>query len=94
MEKAVLLAGDVKWVTDVKVDGLLAPPVTEKAEYYIIKKRDTLSGIAKQFYGKANDYPKIFEANRKVIKDANLIYPGQKVRFRRHKDLKVTKKYN
>lgn len=81
MEKAVLLAGNVKGVSDVKVDGLQAPPAKEKVEYYIIKKGDTLSAIAKQFYGKANDYPRIFEANREVIKDANLIYPGQKIRI-------------
>jgi len=81
MEKAVLLAGNVQGVSDVKIDGLQTPPVTEKVEYYIIKKGDTLSAIAKQFYGKANDYPKIFEANREVIKDANLIFPGQKIRI-------------
>ena len=81
MEKAVLLAGNVQGVADVKIEGLQAPPVTEKVEYYIIKKGDTLSAIAKQFYGKPNDYPRIFEANREVIKDANLIYPGQKIRI-------------
>jgi nucleoid-associated protein YgaU len=81
MEKAVLLAGNVRGVTDVNIDGLQAPPVKEKVEYYIIKKGDTLSAIAKQYYGKASDYPRIFEANREVIKDANLIYPGQKIRI-------------
>ena len=81
MEKAVLLAGNVQGVADVKIEGLQAPPVTEKVEYYIIKKGDTLSAIAKQFYGKPNDYPRVFEANREVIKDANLIYPGQKIRI-------------
>jgi nucleoid-associated protein YgaU len=81
MEKAVLLAGNVQGVSEVNIDGLQAPPVKEKVEYYIIKKGDTLSAIAKQFYGKANDYPKIFEANREVIKDANLIFPGQKIRI-------------
>ena len=81
MEKAVLLAGNVQGVSDVKIDGLQTPPVTEKVEYYIIKKGDTLSAVAKQFYGKANDYPKIFEANREVIKDPNLIFPGQKIRI-------------
>ena len=80
MEKAVLLAGNVQGVSNVKVDALQAPPVKEKVEYYIIKKGDTLSAIAKQFYGKANEYPKIFEANREVIKDTNLIFPGQKIR--------------
>jgi nucleoid-associated protein YgaU len=81
MEKAVLLAGNVRGVTDVKIDALQTPPVKEKVEYYVIKKGDTLSAIAKQFYGRANDYPKIFEANREVIKDANLIFPGQKIRI-------------
>ena len=69
MEKAVLMAGNVQGVSDVKIDKLQAPAVQAKVEYYIIKKGDTLSAIAKQFYGKANDYPKIFEANREVIKD-------------------------
>ena len=81
MEKAVLMAGNVKGVSEVNIDGLQAPPVQAKVEYYIIKKGDTLSAIAKQFYGKANDYPRIFEANREVIKDANLIFPGQKIRI-------------
>jgi nucleoid-associated protein YgaU len=81
MEKAVLMAGNVQGVSEVKIDKLQAPPVTEKVEYYIIKKGDTLSAIAKHFYGKPNDYPKIFEANREVIKDANLIFPGQKIRI-------------
>ncbi|NTV65073.1 MAG: peptidoglycan-binding protein LysM [Oscillochloris sp.] len=81
MEKAVLMAGNVQGVSEVNIDKLQAPPVKSKVEYYIIKKGDTLSAIAKQFYGKANDYPRIFEANREVIKDANLIFPGQKIRI-------------
>ncbi len=83
MEKAVLMAGNVQGVTEVKIDKLQAPPppVQAKVEYYVIKKGDTLSAIAKQFYGKANDYPRIFEANREVIKDANLIFSGQKIRI-------------
>lgn len=81
MEKAVLMAGNIQGVTEVKIDKLQAPPVQAKVEYYTIKKGDTLSAIAKQFYGKANDYPKIFEANREVIKDPNLIFPGQKIRI-------------
>ena len=81
MEKAVLMAGNVQGVSEVKIDKLQAPPAQAKVEYYIIKKGDTLSAIAKHFYGKANDYPKIFEANREVIKDPDLIFPGQKIRI-------------
>jgi nucleoid-associated protein YgaU len=81
MEKAVLLAGNVQGVGEVKADALSAPEQTLEVEYYVIEKGDTLSAIAKRFYGDANAYPRIFEANREVIKDANLIYPGQKIRI-------------
>jgi nucleoid-associated protein YgaU len=81
MEKAVLMAGNVKGVEEVKVEGLEAPPQTAEVEYYTIEKGDTLSAIAKQFYGDANAYPRIVEANREVIKDADKIFPGQKIRI-------------
>jgi nucleoid-associated protein YgaU len=81
LEKAVLMAGNVQGVSEVKIDKLQAPPTQAKVEYYIIKKGDTLSAIAKHFYGKANDYPRIFEANREVIKNPDLIFPGQKIRI-------------
>ncbi len=83
MEKAVLMAGNVEGVSEVKVAGMSVPPAAAEAkvEYYIIQKGDTLSKIAKQYYGNAQDYPKIFEANREVIKDADLIFPGQKIRI-------------
>jgi nucleoid-associated protein YgaU len=81
MEKAVLMAGNIKGIGEVRADNLTAPPAVAPVEYYVIQKGDTLSAIAKQYYGNANDYPKIFEANREVIKDANLIFPGQKIRI-------------
>jgi nucleoid-associated protein YgaU len=81
MQKAVLIAGNVQGVSEVGISGLKVPPPKEKVEYYIIAKGDTLSKIAKQYYGDANKYPRIFDANREVIKDANLIYPGQKIRI-------------
>ncbi|GJL62679.1 MAG: peptidoglycan-binding protein LysM [Nitrospirales bacterium] len=81
MEKAVLLAGNVQGVTDVGAGNVKAPSQTDKVEYYVIEKGDTLSGIAKKLLGNAMDYPKIFEANKEVIKDPNLIYPGQKIRI-------------
>lgn len=79
LQKAILIAGNVMGVGEVKVAG--APVVEDGTQYYVIKSGDTLSAIAKQFYGDANKYPAIFEANREVIKDANLIFPGQKIRI-------------
>ena len=44
---------------------------------YTVEKGDTLSGIAKQFYGKASAWHDIFEANRDQIDDPDRIFPGQ-----------------
>lgn len=50
-------------------------------EYYLIQSGDSLSKIAKKYYNNAAEYPRIFEANKEVIKDPDLIYPGQKIRI-------------
>lgn len=81
LEKAVLIAGNVKGVSDVKFDKVTAPAPVEEVQYYEIVSGDTLSGIAKKFYGNASDYPRIFDANKEVIKDPNKIYVGQKIRI-------------
>ncbi len=81
LEKAVLMAGNIEGVEAVDTSSVTAPVQTVAVEFYTIQKGDTLSGIAKKFYGKAGDYPKIFEANREVIKDPDLIYPGQVIRI-------------
>lgn len=44
---------------------------------YTVEKGDTLSHIAKQFYGKANKWNAIFEANRDQLDDPDKIKPGQ-----------------
>ncbi|MGB5833609.1 MAG: BON domain-containing protein [Thiohalocapsa sp.] len=85
-EKAVLMAGNVKGEAEVKADQVAAPPATAAVEFYVIQKGHTLSGIAKQFCGDANAYPRVFEANRGVIKDADLIFPGQTIRIPRSAD--------
>ncbi len=48
---------------------------------YVVKPGDTLSGIAKQMYGKAARWPEIYEANKDRIKDPNLIRPGWQLRI-------------
>ena len=86
-DQAILLAGNVKGVEKVVSDELSYPqpaadePAEEKIEFYEIKSGDTLSGIAKTFYGDFNLYTKIFDANRDVIGDPDKIYPGQKIRI-------------
>lgn len=51
----------------------------ESARYYTIKSGDTLWAIASKYYGSGAQYPKIYNANKNIIKNANLIYPGQKI---------------
>jgi nucleoid-associated protein YgaU len=48
---------------------------------YVVKSGDSLSKIAKAQYGDANAWKRIFEANRDIIKDPNLIQPGQKLKI-------------
>ena len=85
-QKAVLLAGNVKGVEKVNDDGLqvkpqppAAPPEPEFT-FYTIVKGDSLSKIAKKHYGDALKWNTLFEANREVIQNPDLIYPGQVIR--------------
>jgi nucleoid-associated protein YgaU len=47
------------------------------ARTYTVQSGDSLSKISQQFYGKAGEYNKIFEANRDKLSDPNKIQPGQ-----------------
>ena len=48
---------------------------------YEVKPGDSLSKIAKNEYGNANAWPKIYEANKDILKDPNKIFPGQKLKI-------------
>ena len=57
-----------------------ATPEQANEEYYVIQRGDTLSHIAKRYFGNASDWRRLFEANREVIEDPDKIFPGQKIR--------------
>ena len=76
-EKAVLLAGNVEGVEQV-VDNLT---IEVQPVFYTIEKGDSLSKIAHTHYGDPMKWKALFEANREVIKDPDLIYPGQQIRI-------------
>ena len=50
---------------------------TQQTQTYTVKSGDSLSKIAKQYYGDAKEWRKIYEANKDQIKDPDLIHPGQ-----------------
>jgi nucleoid-associated protein YgaU len=58
-----------------------APMPAAEIEWYEVQKGDTLSALAKRFYGKGSLYMKIFEANKDVLTNPNLIKVGQKLRI-------------
>ena len=47
------------------------------AQYHVVQKGDTLSKISKHFYGSANHWNEIFQANRDQLSNPDLIKPGQ-----------------
>ncbi|NUN03207.1 MAG: LysM peptidoglycan-binding domain-containing protein [Bryobacteraceae bacterium] len=49
------------------------------AQTYTVQAGDSLSKISKQFYGDANAYMRIFEANRDKLSDPDKIKPGQQL---------------
>jgi len=62
---------------DITIDPKLPVPV----KTYDVVAGDTLSKIAKHYYGDASKYMKIFEANKDQLKDPNKIAVGQKLRI-------------
>ncbi|OOR98895.1 peptidoglycan-binding protein LysM [Haemophilus paracuniculus] len=84
IEKAVLMAGNVAGISEVKIDGVQianGEQVAGDDEFYVIQKGDTLWKIAEKAYGNGAKYTAIVDANKEVIKDADKIFPGQKIRI-------------
>jgi len=91
-EKAILIAGNIEGIAQVNADQLVtleminAETQEESVEmpeeiFYTIEKGDTLWAIASKYYNDGTKYKYIVEANLEVIKDADLIYPGQTIRI-------------
>ncbi|MEO6364278.1 MAG: peptidoglycan-binding protein LysM [Caldimonas sp.] len=80
-EKIVLCCGNVAAVS--KVNDMLTVAASGEPEgsYREVKSGDTLSKIAKEAYGDANAYMKIFEANKPMLSSPDKIYPGQMLRI-------------
>jgi nucleoid-associated protein YgaU len=54
-------------------------PAAGPAEHYTVVAGDSLSKIAKKYYGDASQWRRIFEANRDQIENPDLIQPGWKL---------------
>lgn len=55
------------------------PTSTKGKRYYVVKKNDKLWNIAVKYYGKGTLWKKIADANKKIIKDPDVIHAGWKL---------------
>ena len=77
-QKLAMIVGNVKYIEAVDDSGLTGGQANAPApKVHEVQSGDTLSSIAKQHFGDANAYNRIFEANRPMLKDPDEIYPGQ-----------------
>lgn len=58
-----------------------ATATTGQARTYVVAKGDSLSKIAKHYYGDANQWRRIYDANRDQISNPDLIHPGQSLKI-------------
>ncbi|HBZ4242322.1 TPA: peptidoglycan-binding protein LysM [Klebsiella aerogenes] len=75
-EKILVAVGNVTGIGQVN-DSVTVTQSGAESRYYTVKSGDTLSAISKAMYGSANDYQRIFEANKPMLKHPDKIYPGQ-----------------
>jgi nucleoid-associated protein YgaU len=66
-------------LSDVTLNISVDPSLASKQRTYTVAAGDSLSKIAKQFYGNVNQYMKIYEANRNVLSDPNVVKIGQEL---------------
>jgi nucleoid-associated protein YgaU len=79
-EKILLCCGNVAGVGQVN-DEMSVEASYDESQYYTVVRGDTLSKIAKEYYGNANAYMQIFEANKPMLTHPDKIYPGQMLRI-------------
>ena len=80
LEKDLLWDGIKKhagWENEVAAD--IKVEKTDVFGYWVVQPGESLSKIAKSVYDNANRYMDIFNANKDLLKDPNVIHPGQKL---------------
>ncbi len=62
-------------------EGDVANEGKDYTQHHVVVKGDTLGKIAEQYYGDPSLYAKIFEANRDLIKNPDVIQIGWKLKI-------------
>ncbi len=79
-EKIVLAVGNVEGVDTVD-NQMTVSEWKPMSKFHTVEKGDWLSKIAQKYYGDANKYNVIFEANKPMLEHPDKIYPGQVLRI-------------
>ena len=84
-EKAVIAVGNTLGVSQVEASEVTVAEADDgtpkEVVLHEVQKGDTLWAIATKHYGNGSKYNAIFEANQPMLKDPDLIYPGQMLRI-------------
>lgn len=80
-EKILLALGNVEGVEVIDESIQVAESSEPESTFHTVERGDTLSAIAKKYYGNASLYNQIFEANRPLLEHPDRIYPGQVLRI-------------
>lgn len=84
-EKAILAVGNTLGISKVEAAELKVAdaPSASDPTFHTVQKGDNLWKVAEAAYGKGKGgkYTVIFEANKPMLKDPDLIYPGQVLRI-------------
>jgi len=57
------------------------PGDTSPGRWYVIRENDTLSKIARKFYGHQRAWHWLYDHNRDVIRNPHVVQPGQRIRL-------------
>jgi len=79
-EKILLCCGNANGVAQVN-DMMTVTEPADESQFHTVATGDTLSAISKKYFGNANQYMKIFEANKPMLSNPDKIYPGQLLRI-------------
>jgi nucleoid-associated protein YgaU len=80
-EKVLLCCGNVAGVSAVNDMMAVKAAAQPESQIHVVVRGDTLSAIARKYYGSANKYMVIFEANKPMLNHPDKIYPGQALRI-------------
>ena len=80
-ERAILAVGNTQDVAQVHDDITVPANAKQESVLHVVESGDTLWKIAEEHYKDGSKYPAIFEANKPMLTDPDLIFPGQVLRI-------------